>query len=142
MNITGDEALYLAKRYHDTHGNTGGTKVYCNSTADWAAQTSLVSERGAIYIYTDKTYTTAGGDVVAPGIKIGDGLAYVVDLPFQSDLIAEEVLQEIAEVIGGVTDQEREFWNHKVSAYLISQDTENLTLSKTNYVVNGDIFYG
>lgn len=139
--ITGDEALYWAKKYHDNHGSSG-TQVYCGSTAEWAAQLGLVSERGAIYIYTDKTYLSAGGDVTAPGVKIGDGLAYVVDLPFQSDLIGEEVLQEVAEMSGSVTEQERQFWNHKVSAYLTSQDTENLVLSKTNYVVNGDIYYG
>ena len=140
--ITAEEALHLAKKYHDTHGNSGGTQVYCDSTAGWSSKTSLVSERGAIYIYTDKTYLSAGGDVTAPGVKIGDGLAYVVDLPFQSDLIGEEVLQEVAEMSGSVTEQERQLWNNKVSAYLLAQDTENLVLSKTNYVVNGDIFYG
>ena len=139
--ITGDEALYLAKKYHDKHGNSG-TQVYCDSTAGWSTQTSLVSERGAIYIYTDKTYLAAGGTTTAPGVKIGDGLAYVVDLPFQSDLIGEEVLQEVAEMSGSVTEEERQFWNHKVSAYLVAQDTENLVLSKTNYVLNGDIYYG
>lgn len=139
--ITGDEALYWAKKYHDKHGGGGG-KIYCDTSAHWETQVHLVSEEGAIYVYLDKTYDAPGADITAPSIKIGDGLAYVVDLPFQDELISDEVMQRIAEQTGGVTEAEREMWNNKVSAYLPYSDLENLVLSKTNYVVNGDIYYG
>lgn len=97
-------------------------KIYFDTTADWAAQTSLVSEENAIYVYTD--YKSVDGYNIA-GFKIGDGLAYVVDLPFTDTLYA----RHIEDTTIHITQTEREFWNNKNRAYVNLNNPENLILT-------------
>ena len=130
--ITGDEALHLARKYAERLSG-GNSKIFCDSTAGWNTKSTLVSERGAIYIYTDKTFDAPGADVTAPSLKIGDGLAYVVDLPFFDELIAQETIQRVSHQSGSVTEEERTFWNNKVSAFIDPYDPECVILSKTTY---------
>lgn len=112
--------------YVDTDGNTiyywnvdsyvalsGGSetcKIIAKTTAEWAIERTLLSDYGSIYIYTD--YRQESG-VNIPAIKIGDGLAYVVDLPFFDT---------------GVTEADRLRWDNKVSVMLSPIDNENLIL--------------
>lgn len=91
--------------------------AYSKTTAEWSADPTLISEKDALYIYTD--YKEKDG-VVIPGIKIGDGFAYVVDLPFSTDV--------------GITDEERAFWNNKVTAFIDPFDDEVLVLTKEHYI--------
>ena len=84
--------------------------IFSKTTAEWAALTELVSVRNAIYVYTDYKPIGTSGDY-QPGIKIGDGLAYVVDLPFATMEDAR------------ITAEDIENWNNKVSVVL---DGENL----------------
>lgn len=55
------------------------TKIYYNTTDEWSKQTTLVSEYGALYVYSD---FTVEDNKTIPNFKVGDGAAYVVDLPF------------------------------------------------------------
>ena len=48
----------------------GFRHIYYDTTANWNAQATMISEAGAIYIYSD--YSTVDG-VSVPGIRIGDG---------------------------------------------------------------------
>lgn len=75
-----------------------GAKVYAATTAEWDAQTTLVSERNAIYVYTD--YDTVDDEPV-PSIKIGDGVTLVKDLTFLGTQ--------------GITSADIDAWNAKVS---------------------------
>ena len=93
-------------------------QVLFDSTAGWSNQTSLVSETDHLYVYTDYQ-TDSGGNAIA-GIKVGDGNAYVVDLPF-IDAIA---MEHIADTTIHITDAERTAWNNKVRCYYAG--TENL----------------
>jgi len=52
------------------------------TSAEWAELTTLVSVKGEVYVYSDYQEDEDGHPI--PGIKMGDGLAYVVDLPFVS----------------------------------------------------------
>jgi hypothetical protein len=46
---------------------------------------------GKIYIYSDRYQTVANNDVIyTPSIKIGDGSAYIVDLPFYEVVTTDE----------------------------------------------------
>lgn len=81
--------------------------VVARTTAEWESTPEYLSKSGCIYVYTDYI------DGVSPAIKIGDGKSYVVDLPFFSS---------------NVTDEEREFWNNKVSAKLNDSNPEILIL--------------
>jgi hypothetical protein len=107
------EAIYYwnGTAYVVLSGSGGsGDKIMAKTTAQWAQQTSLVSVYGGIYIYTD--YRQEDG-VNIPAMKIGDGNAYVVDLPFFST---------------GCTEADRQRWDNKVSAKLSPLDLENLVL--------------
>ena len=84
-----------------------------DTTQGWLNRTSEVSILNTVYIYTDHEIIERNNKILkVPGIKIGDGLAYVVDLPFIT-----------------VTQAERDFWNNKVRCYLQEGDTENLVFT-------------
>ena len=88
-------------------GGGGGSDVIVHTTAEWQQLTSLVSVKGMIYVWSD--YKTEDG-VDIPAMKVGDGLAYVVDLPFATQAITLSQIQS---------------WNNKVSARISG---ENLIL--------------
>ena len=117
--------------------------VYYDTKANWNAHTSMISEAGAIYIYSDyKTvYDEVDNPSFIPGIKIGDGTSYLIDMPFVSDAMTMELLRHMNNAEVHITQAERTFWNNKVSSFLDAEDTENLILSKTNFA-QGDIYYG
>lgn len=96
-------------------------KVKSATTAEWAQQTSLTSEKDVIYVYTD--HQTDNGKNI-PGIKIGDGLAYVVDLPFVDTIY----MKHITDTDIHITAEERAKWNKAITADVKSTD-ENLVLS-------------
>lgn len=85
--------------------------IMARTTAEWNSPPFIQSQYGFIYIYTD--YRMEGNNYI-PAIKIGDGNAYVVDMPFFST---------------GVTEQDRQRWDNKVSAAISPLDVENLILS-------------
>ena len=98
----------------------GSSKVKSATTAQWATQTNLVSEKDVIYVYIDHQ-TNDGKNI--PGIKIGDGLAYVVDLPFADEMY----INHIANTDIHITTEERTKWNKAITASV--EDSENLVLS-------------
>ena len=98
--------------YTPSNGNVtlpNGAKVYANTTAYWTEHTEIVSEAESIYIYTD--YDTSGTDVI-PAIKIGDGSAYVVDLPFIAG--------------SGITSSDISNWNNKVAVRMSTLNLEEV----------------
>lgn len=84
--------------------------IVAKTKAEWATESALISQHGWVYIYTDYRQE---GDYNIPAIKIGDGHAYVIDLPFFTT---------------GVTEADRSRWDNKVSAKISSSDNENLVL--------------
>ena len=105
----------------------GFRHIYYDTTANWNAQTTMVSEAGAIYIYSD--YSMVDG-VSVPGIRIGDGLAYLADLPFASQETMSILTRHINDSDIHITARERAFWNNKVTSVLDRLDAENLVLTK------------
>jgi len=99
-----------------------------NTTEGWNANLSYIPKAGEICIYTD--YVTVDG-VTYYGIKIGDGLAYLIDLPFVGDDVRSLVLSKLAEheedSVAHITSEERAFWNNKLN-YEVSG--EELTLNR------------
>lgn len=87
--------------------------IHRDTTQHWNAQRTLVSKAGHIYIYTDKE-TVDGRNI--PGIKIGDGLAYLIDMPFIDT--TEN------------TQPGSEYWNKKVKCFLSQGENENLVFTK------------
>lgn len=95
--------------------HTHSTGILYGTTEEWNARRDLVSIKNILYVYTDHSITEDGKNI--PGFKVGDGLAYLIDLPFSTDII-------------NVSEEEKEFWNNKVTAYIDAGDLSNLVLSK------------
>lgn len=118
--------------------------IYYDTTAHWDMQVSLVTEEGAVYIYSDYTYIDDGIGNLTPiaGIKIGDGSSYLIDMPFMTDGLTATLLSHVNNSSVHITPQEREFWNNKVSSYIDTEASETLILSKTHYEIEGEIRHG
>ena len=92
-----------------------GAKVYTDTTENWGRKTDYVPDVGDIIVYTDKDTVDVGGDtVLVPGVKIGDGNAYVVDLPFIDDALAARLAEHIDDDAIHVSAEDREFWNSQL----------------------------
>ena len=87
---------------------------YSKKKTEWDSDKFFISEKNVIYIYSDyKTIERQGKEIVSPGIKIGDGTSYLIDLPFldDSDIIGMDDYEKIInhpyingrEVIGNKT---------------------------------------
>lgn len=92
-----------------------------DTTENWNAVRSFIPMRGEVIVYTDHSQMEDGfGNVIdVPGIKIGDGSAYLIDLPFVGNDVRYQVLQELREHSGNtvihVTQADRDFWNNKLN---------------------------
>ena len=102
----------------------GVAKIKSNTKAGWDSKPALISNSDTLYIYTDyQTQTDSEGNITyIPGIKIGDGLAYLIDLPF----IDSKLIDHINNTTIHVTAEEKNFWNNKNRVFISSQDEENL----------------
>lgn len=91
-------------------------QILFGTTAEWNAQSQLQSEAGKVYVYTDHRIDSQGNRIA--GIKMGDGNAYLIDLPFQDEAIYEHIEDSTIHI----TAAERAFWNNKVRCYYSSGD--------------------
>ena len=123
-------------------GSIGQTHVYYDTTEHWDSQPLLISERGAVYIYSDHAKVEKDGLVQnIPALRIGDGTTYLIDLPFANDDSAQMIVEHVADVMAHASSEDRIRWDNKISSYLLAEDPENLVLSKTNFILEGDVFY-
>ena len=73
-------------------------KILSATTAYWNSKPGLITETNTIYIYTDYRQEEKQGEIVnIPGLKIGDGLAYLIDIPFidESEELSDSKALEI-----------------------------------------------
>ena len=94
-------------------GHTGfagiefGTKDYWNiERADY------IPPEGMIVVYTD--YQEIGGRWI-PGIKIGDGNAYLINKPFIGEGVADILRLHLEDMTRHITEAERQKWNNKLN---------------------------
>ena len=97
----------------------GADKIFYNTTAYWNSRPTLVAKEGYIYIYSDHKQSQ-GVDI--PGIKIGDGTSYLIDMPFTDKPLDDH----IADTVKHVTAIERAFWNDKVRCFVDPDNEGNL----------------
>lgn len=96
-----------------------------DTTANWNAKTTYVPQPNDIIVYIDKdTIEEAGVTKYVPGIKLGDGNAYVVDLPFVTDAIAEMISDHVGDTTAHVTSTERAFWNNKLNLTISGEELQ------------------
>lgn len=93
------------------------------TTAEWSEDPTSVSQENVLYIYTDyETVTKDGVNYNVAGFKLGDGMAYIVDLPF----LTTKYDSHVANTTSHITQSEREFWNNKCRPVV---DNETLILT-------------
>lgn len=104
-----------------------GAVVLSDTTENWNKKASLISELNTVYVYVDHQTKTdeEGKEVWIPGIKIGDGKAYLIDLPFSDELM----IAHINDLGIHVTPEEKEFWNNKVRTYIDTVEGEQLVFT-------------
>jgi len=112
VTLIGDKSyvdLYLAKQS-------------VNTTEYWNGHITYVPSRGEIVVYVDKTVI---GNKVYPGIKIGDGNSYVVDLPFFGEdatkMLTDLIIAHIENDEVHVTQAEKAFWNNKLNYDVVGE---------------------
>ncbi len=98
-------------------------RVLYATTATWNSQPQLIAKAGYIYLYSDWQENEQGQKIA--GVKVGDGLAYLIDIPFQDGAYFEHIYNSIIHI----TEAEREFWNNKVRCYI---DANNQLVFTTN----------
>ena len=91
-------------------------RALVDTTENWQKKTSYVPIKGEIIVYSDRNVIDGQN---YPGIKIGDGLAYVVDLPFVGEEITANIIEILNEHIlninAHVSEEDRSFWNNKLN---------------------------
>lgn len=97
--------------------------VQSNTKEYWDSNKTLISIKNVIYVYTNYKQSKDGDNI--PGVKIGDGLAYLIDLPF----IDVEITEHITNTTIHVSQQDRDKWDSKVKCFISEVDTENLYFS-------------
>ena len=126
-----DGVAYLWQKIHNNLNNK--LKYYARRKEEWDSDISIISEKNVLYIYTDyKTIEKDGQQILLPGLKIGDGKAFLIDLPFvggsNNDILEKQILDHINDNIIHVNLEEKNFWNNKLN-YELSED-ENLIFNR------------
>lgn len=93
-----------------------------DTTEHWNEKISFIPLQGEIIVYSDYQQVDDGygKKINIPGIKIGDGHAYLIDLPFiGSDSRYDSIYQELRDHEDNryihVSQEDREFWNSKLN---------------------------
>ena len=105
-----------------------------DTTANWNARRDFVPLDGELIIYTDhrSIIDSNGNTVYVPGIKMGDGNAYLIDIPFiETDTDVSALTQELrtheADTTAHITAEERQFWDNKLNCEI---ENETLILNR------------
>lgn len=109
---------------------TSGT-IIVKTRQEWETQGRKISVKGALYVYTDND-----GTVSNAMIKIGDGMSYIIDLPFFLGDAVERLNYHITDYRMHVSERERAFWNSKVTAYIHNGINDVLVLDDGTLQLN------
>lgn len=81
-----------------------------DTTANWDSKRDFIPMRGEVIVYMDAGHKSDGngGTINVPRFKVGDGQAYLIDLPF----VGEDA---------NVTPEDIAFWNNKLNCTLAGE---------------------
>lgn len=99
--------------------NQYSCKLRNETTQYWTDNAMYIPGRDEIIVYSDRSVIDG---IRIPGVKIGDGNAHVVDLPFLDQELAD-LLSRLAKSIDDhirdsavhITEEERCYWNNKLN---------------------------
>lgn len=98
-------------------------KLKRDTKENWDGATGFVPMEGELIVYEDypgnwatrsSTMIGTSEGMVVTGIKVGDGKAYVQDLPFVSDDIRDKLIKHINDMEVHLLVGDREFWDTKI----------------------------
>ena len=91
-----------------------------DTTENWNNARGFIPLAGEVIVYNDyssveKEVNGVLKKVNVPWIKIGDGKAYVQDLPFVMEDLNDKLMEHINDYEIHVTLGEKQFWNNKIN---------------------------
>lgn len=126
LNLTGGTSEQI--RMVSPASSAFSGKISVDTTEGWNQKITYIPVKGEIVIFSDRCIL---GGTNYPGIKIGDGLAYVVDLPFfgedETNRVINIINNHINDVSAHVSAEDRSFWNAKLN---YQTDGENLIFTR------------
>ncbi len=83
------------------------------TSQEWNNDSNIISQQNTFYIYSDKNQKEdeEGNIINIPGVKVGDGQTYLIDLPFVDDLIDRHINDDNIHV----TLADKAFWSNKIN---------------------------
>lgn len=106
--------------------NNNSMSAQYHTTAEWNSRIDYIPDAGALIIYSDKSIIIKDGIAYyQPSFKIGDGVSYLIDLPFYDDYIMEHIMNTARHV----SNEDRTFWNNKINCNDIVTD-ETLIINR------------
>lgn len=102
------------------------SKVLYATTETWNNQPGLIAQAGYIYIYSDWRKDDENRTIA--GLKVGDGVSYLIDIPFTT----EDFVEHMSDQVCHITQAEREFWNNKVRCYMTTINEDGQLVFTTN----------
>lgn len=100
-------------------GGSGYAKALIDTTENWNLKPTFIPDKGLFIVYIDHGMIIREGETVnVPGIKIGDGAAYLIDLPFIGEDWYGVLEEHIQNTDIHVNPDEKSFWNAKLNCDL------------------------
>ena len=99
-----------------------------NTIEGWDSNPQYLPKAGEICIYTDymEIQDDLGNIIICPGIKVGDGNSYLIDMPFVGAEIRYEVLNALRQheqnTLIHVSQADRDFWNNKLNYDAVDEE--------------------
>lgn len=121
---TNKEFAFNGTIWQEFGDNSNVAKIYYDTKEGWNQKSSLIGEKEAFYIYTNYSHDEFGNDI--PGMKIGDGNAYLIDLPFVDAVYAEHIANSIIHV----TQEDRLVWDNNVTCFIAPNKDDRLVFRK------------
>lgn len=98
-------------------------RITIDTTEGWNARPTYIPIKGELIIFSNRHVID---NINYPGIKIGDGMAYVVDLPFFSDDETNSIMNVVNEHVNNelihVSAEDRDFWNAKLNYETVGEN--------------------
>lgn len=110
VNPVQNQAITKALQELEDELGTLKANIVYGTTAYWDGLENFIAKENTIYVYTDG-YTKDAKNIAR--FKVGDGHTLLVDVPYTDMVFYDHVNDPIIHI----TQDEREFWNNKVSCY-------------------------
>lgn len=113
----------------------GRIRLKIDTTENWNNAVGFIPLKGEIIIYSDYDSEEVDGKTVyIPNMKIGDGKAYCIDLPFIPTSDKDALMAHIQNTDVHTTAQEKEFWNNKVRCYVETVEQDGTLVDGDNLI--------